>query len=110
MGYYDPDPYYQPEKFGLVKAAEAELSEPCYSFDTAVVWYHAESRSFYAGQDSGCSCPSPFEYVHKLEELSGPYDKIGALRFLSQYTSEDPQELAKAAEAVMTFQPPEVTN
>lgn len=53
--------YYDPEHFGLVKVTEFERTEPCYSFDTFVVWYSKDNGDYYWGQDSGCSCPSPFE-------------------------------------------------
>lgn len=53
--------YYDPEHFGLVKVTEFERSEPSWSFDTFVIWYSAETDTYYWGSDSGCSCPSPFE-------------------------------------------------
>lgn len=63
MPYYSDfkDVSSDPECFGLVQVAEAERSEPCYSFDTIVVWYREEDNKYYWAQDSGCSCPSPFE-------------------------------------------------
>jgi hypothetical protein len=69
MGYYDPDVYHSPEVFGLTPVGEVEWYEPDYSFDFAVVWYHAESGKFYWGSDSGCSCPSPFEDYTSLDKL-----------------------------------------
>lgn len=59
--------YYNPEKFGLRIIGEIE-KEPEYDFDMLVVWQHNDGRLFY-GQDSGCSCPSPFEDYGSLEEL-----------------------------------------
>lgn len=56
-----PNLYYDPEHFGMEKVVEFERSEPCYSFDTFVVWYRKETDTYYWGYDSGCSCPSPFE-------------------------------------------------
>lgn len=53
--------YYDPEHFGVEKVTEFERSEPSWSFDTFVVWYAAETDTYYWGSDSGCSCPSPFE-------------------------------------------------
>lgn len=55
------DPYYDAEKFGLEKIVDFELSEPCYSFDTYVVWYREDDGFYYWARDSGCSCPAPFE-------------------------------------------------
>jgi len=52
--------YSSPEKFGLEVFAELEYSGMNYMFDTLVVWKDFEGNLFYA-QDSGCSCPIPFE-------------------------------------------------
>jgi hypothetical protein len=41
-----------------------------------VVWKEARG-SYWIGEDSGCSCPSPFEDVHDKNELDGPYNKKG---------------------------------
>lgn len=66
------DVYYNPYDFGLYPLAELELAEPDYSFDILMVWRH-EDGTLYWAQDSGCSCPSPFEdytSLDKLEQLS----------------------------------------
>jgi len=68
MGYYSPDPYYQPEAFGLTKLIEEDDPNASYSFDLFVIWKHEDGRVFYA-TDSGCSCPSPFEWARGLEDL-----------------------------------------
>lgn len=67
MGFYLPDPYNQPEEFGLTPVASLEEDEP-YQFDILQVWKH-EDGTFYYASDSGCSCPSPFEDFTKLEHL-----------------------------------------
>lgn len=62
-------PYYRdfkdissdPEYFGLEHVTEFELREPDYSFDTFSLWYHPDECKYYWAEDSGCSCPSPFE-------------------------------------------------
>lgn len=41
-----------------------------YDFDTFVVWRHTKTGELYYGQDSGCSGPSPFERISRIEELS----------------------------------------
>lgn len=66
---WDNNPYYTPEAFGLTIVGEVEWSEPCYSFDTTVVWKDEEGN-FYWASDSGCSCPSPFEDYNSLEQLN----------------------------------------
>lgn len=64
MGYYTPDVYNQPEKFGIEVVGSIDLAEPCYSFDMFVVWKRPKPDGTYEFgwlTDSGCSCPSPFE-------------------------------------------------
>lgn len=52
--------YDAPEKFGLTTIGEIDYSTGCYEFDLTVVWRDAPGQLYY-GDDSGCSCPSPFE-------------------------------------------------
>lgn len=61
MGYSTPDPYAQPEQFGLEVIGEFDITEPCYSFNIFAVFKHKETGQLYYETDSGCSCPSPFE-------------------------------------------------
>jgi hypothetical protein len=63
------NPYYDPEKLGLTTIAELDDSEANYSFDMVVAWRH-EDGSIYWQQDSGCSCPSPFEDYTELSMLN----------------------------------------
>lgn len=69
MGYYDADCYYQPEKFGLKIVGEINDPQASYSFNDLVVWQHEDGRLFYA-EDSGCSCPSPFETYNSIDDLT----------------------------------------
>jgi hypothetical protein len=68
MGYDSPDPFYQPEKFNLTQVAMIDYSDGQYQFDYRVVWRH-EDGTLYTARDTGCSCPSPFENYHTLEDL-----------------------------------------
>lgn len=61
---------YNPEAYGLEYVCEVELSEPDWSFDTLRVLKGKDG--YYMGTDSGCSCPSPFENYHGIEDLTGP--------------------------------------
>jgi hypothetical protein len=61
--------YYSPEKFGLTQIGMIDDPNSCYSFDDLVVWEHEDGRLFYA-EDSGCSCPSPFEGYEGVDELN----------------------------------------
>lgn len=53
--------YYDPEKFGLTTIGEIDWSDGCYCFDYTVVWKRESDGRFVYADDSGCSCPSPFE-------------------------------------------------
>jgi len=62
MGYEKPDLYYQPEKFGITPVGEVDWDDESCSFNITVVWQSKEDpQVFYWAQDSGCSCPAPFE-------------------------------------------------
>ncbi len=53
--------WYDPEKFGL--KVVGTLSIPMsYEFSYFVVWSGRNGELFW-GTDSGCSCPTPFEYT-----------------------------------------------
>lgn len=77
MGWNKPDIYYDQERFGLVKVAEIEWSEPDYSYDTTCAWVHPETGRWFVESDSGCSCPSPFEEFTDLDKLA-VYDQKSA--------------------------------
>lgn len=54
------DFYYNPAKYGLTPIGEIDWSDGNYVFDLTVVWQGEDGR-FWRGDDSGCSCPAPFE-------------------------------------------------
>ncbi len=53
--------YYDPEKFGLEQVGEIDFSSGAYEFDLTVVWRRVSDDALVYAEDSGCSCPSPFE-------------------------------------------------
>lgn len=58
------NPYYSPAECGLTIVGTLDEDDLSYAYNTLVVWRHdASGRLFYA-QDSGCSCPTPFEDYH----------------------------------------------
>lgn len=63
-----PDVYYNPSDFNLTPVADIELDNESCSFNILSVWKHKDG-SFYYAQDSGCSCPSPFQDYHSIEQL-----------------------------------------
>lgn len=55
----DMNPYYDPESLGLTIVTSGDDPEAFYSFDMFVVW--TDGKDLFYGQDSGCSCPTPFD-------------------------------------------------
>lgn len=55
------NPYDNPEKLGLEILGEADLSSGNWEFDIICVWVNRQTNQLYYAEDSGCSCPSPFE-------------------------------------------------
>lgn len=77
MGYETPDAYNQPEHFGLVTVGQVEWSSGYYKFDTTVAWHHPGTGAFFYAEDSGCSCPEPFEGFTSLDSLTPITDLEG---------------------------------
>lgn len=63
------DVYYHPEQFDLELVEMFERPDMSYEFDMLGVWKHADGTVYWA-QDSGCSCPSPFEGFTSLELMN----------------------------------------
>lgn len=61
---------YSPEACGLRLVGELENADACYDFDTIVVVQDVATGKLYAAHDTGCSCPTPFEDVHSLGDMS----------------------------------------
>lgn len=76
------DPYYSPDEFGLEIVGEIEWMDEPFEFDMTVVWRDPSTGQFYAADDSGCSCPSPFEGFHARADLVGPMSKGAVLAYL----------------------------
>lgn len=74
---WESNPYYHPEKLGLNKVVDLDFSDGCYQFDLTAVWTKEGEKKFFWADDSGCSCPSPFENVNTIEELqTGGFKQI----------------------------------
>lgn len=55
-------PYNNPESYGLTLIGSVEWTDEAYQFDMTAVWSDG-TGSYYVADDSGCSCPMPFEDV-----------------------------------------------
>lgn len=77
MGYIKPDPYNQPEEFGLVPVAMVDWlgDEACYEFSMDQIWFEPSTRLFWWATDSGCSCNAPFEYFDEDDLNKGSWSQ-----------------------------------
>jgi hypothetical protein len=80
--------YYDPEKFGLTIVGEYDIGGG-YEFDKTVLFFRGADGVYLYGQDSGCSCPSPFESkgIGDLTVLS--YGTAGVAEFQAVLTQQD---------------------
>lgn len=96
------DLYGSPERFGLETVGEIDWSSGCYEFDLTVVWRRTFDGAFVYGEDSGCSCPSPFEStgvdeltrIQSLEQFKAHL----AERQGQRYTDDRSDEVARLLE------------
>lgn len=90
--------YYDPEKFGLKVLGDIDWSDGYYQFDQTVIWQDEQGQMYYA-DDSGCSCPSPFESMGRDDLIACSFPELQAhleKRVEDDY-NEDENEKNKAA-------------
>lgn len=56
-----------PEKHGLTLIADLEFGGS-WDFDTHLAFKHESGKVYYV-QDSGCSCPTPFDDIAGTEDM-----------------------------------------
>jgi hypothetical protein len=63
------NPYYSPECLNLtiIDSLDEDIN---WEFNIVLLWQHNETKELYWAQDSGCSCPTPFEDYNTLEDLN----------------------------------------
>lgn len=61
------DIYYRPENHNVEIVGEIDYYEEPYEFDLTVVWRRKDDGKLLYADDSGCSCPTPFE-DHRFED------------------------------------------
>lgn len=88
---FDENIYYHPEQYGLTLFGEVEWSDGCYQFDTTAVWKRDLDGAFFMAEDSGCSCPSPFEN-HTAASLAGPLTGAEVIGLLNSRLDEAKEE------------------
>lgn len=67
---YGQDVYSKPEDHGLEVIGAVDWDQDSYGFDFTVIWRDKETGVLYYADDSGCSCPSPFEDFNSKDELT----------------------------------------
>ena len=67
------NPYASPTKCGLKIVEVTEEPDLFWEFNMLVLWEDLETSKRYFASDSGCSCPSPFEDITSLGDMT-PFD------------------------------------
>jgi hypothetical protein len=57
----------------LINVAEIDLGSEPYGFHLGGIFFDPYLQKFWWGTDSGCSCPSPWDYKGSTADLEGPY-------------------------------------
>lgn len=81
-GGWDKNVYSNPENCGLDLLAAAG-KEPDYDFDLVILLQDKASGRYFMCHDSGCSCPSPFEDVRSVSDLTEIRTRADAQGFLT---------------------------
>lgn len=88
--------------------SSAPKPQPIDSFDTFQVNYHADTKTYYIAEDSGCSCPIPFDDFNELSDYDGPHTaaevvaklrevKVGTMRYRPDDAQRTESEKARDA-------------
>jgi len=63
--------------FDLKELGRVEWRHESYEFDLTGVWVDEITKVFYWADDTGCSCPTPFEDLKGREEMEhGSYERM----------------------------------
>lgn len=74
-------PYYDPQMYGLELVGTVDWTDEPYEFDMTAVWRDPQTGDLFYADDSGCSCPIPFEDVTR-ETMTGPVNRHDVLAHL----------------------------
>lgn len=85
---------------GLTRIAQLNDPNASYTFDDIIVWKDNETGLLYMAQDSGCSCPTPFEGIKGLDDLTPCRSSEEFLAFVREHNKYDtwPQKDISAAD------------
>lgn len=95
--------YSNPGDYGLKTIGEIEWSSGSYEFDLTVVFRRPDGTFVY-GEDSGCSCPAPFENQGPTDLTVATVDEILAhmkARNANELDGKRDAEIATLLEAML---------
>jgi hypothetical protein len=86
-----------PDDLAIETIAMIEDPQANYSFDNFWIFKHKASGRIFYGQDSGCSCPTPFEDDYWggpddtsfIEVVKGPTDTQRSLKASLEYLQQE---------------------
>lgn len=87
---FEDNPYYNPEKCGLSIFDSIDTADS-YQFDIFCIWKKDDDNTLWWETDSGCSCPTPFEWVKDLNPITADtfYNFEEALKNHRDISKED---------------------
>lgn len=88
--YWTPNVYNAPEEWGTEIVAVYSDDDLSYEFNMFVVWRDLETGYIFYANDSGCSCPSPFEWVDGPEDVTWVRDGLGVQRLVTDIYNWSP--------------------
>ena len=86
--------YSNPEVYGLTVLDSIEWADESYQFEMTVLWHDPETDACYVADDSGCSCPAPYEEYESIGDLT----KIERLQDLIDHLAEGATKYGKQGE------------
>lgn len=67
---WDRNPYYNPEKCDVTLLVTIDEPNMWYEFNKTIIVKDNPTGEIYAASDSGCSCPTPFENIYGLNQMT----------------------------------------
>jgi hypothetical protein len=61
--------YLSPEAFGLEQVDSLDEAGLSYAFHMLIAWREKATGALLWAEDSGCSCPAPFERYTSIDDL-----------------------------------------
>ena len=70
--------YNNPREHGLTLVADVDIAGG-YAFDTVLVYRRDSDGKLFWSADSGCSCPTPFDFLQDVSDLEPLPETVSAL-------------------------------